>query len=35
MYSWSDIYEIADNINFDTYKAIGKDKEDNTDKCKC
>lgn len=31
MYSWSDIYEIADGINFDNYKAIGKDKDEVTD----
>ena len=28
MYSWSDIYEIADSINFDSQKAIGKDKDE-------
>ncbi|XP_067950394.1 NACHT and WD repeat domain-containing protein 2-like [Watersipora subatra] len=28
MYSWSEIYEIADGITFDNQKAIGKDKDE-------
>ena len=33
MYSWSDIYELADSISFDNYKAIGKDKDEPADSC--
>lgn len=31
LYSWSDIYQIVDSINFDNVKAIGKDKDEVVD----